>query len=67
MNIEITTNEANTIQLALSHLYEMHKNIVIESLRDNDVAQTRASSYILSNITEVQEEIKYKLTFENDK
>ncbi len=67
MNIEITKIEANVIQVALDHLYDMHRDIVIQSLEDNDIEQTRASSHILSSITEIQEEIKYKLMLENDK
>lgn len=67
MNIEITKIEANVIQVALDHLYDMHRDIVAQSLEDNDIEQIRASSHILSSITEVQEEIKYKLMLENDK
>ena len=67
MNIEITKIEANVIQVALGHLYDMHRDIVIQSIKDKDIEQTRASSHILSSITEVQSEIKYKLILENDK
>ena len=67
MTIDITKIEANTVQVALDHLYEMHRKIVIEALRDNDSETVRSSSHILSNITEVQEEIKYKLILELDK
>lgn len=67
MNIEITKIEANIIQVALDHLYDMHQDIVIQSIKDKDIEQTRASSHILSSITEVQSEIKYKLILENDK
>lgn len=65
MTIEITKIEANVIQVALDHLYDMHRDIVIQSLEDNDTEQTRASSHILSSITEIQEEIKYKLNLES--
>ena len=67
MNIEITKIEANVIQVALDHLYEMHREIVTEALRDNDSETVRFSSHVLSNINEIQEEIKYKLTLELDK
>jgi flagellin-specific chaperone FliS len=67
MNIEITNIEANVIQVALDHLYEMHKDIVVDSLKNNDTENVRSSSHVLSNITEIQEEIKYKLTLELDK
>jgi hypothetical protein len=64
MTIEITKIEANVIQVALDHLYEMHKDIVVDSLKNNDTENVRFSSHILSNITEIQEEIKYKLILE---
>jgi hypothetical protein len=64
MTIEITKIEANVIQVALDHLYEMHKDIVVDSLKNNDTENVRSSSHVLSNITEIQEEIKYKLTLE---
>ena len=64
MTIEITKIEANVIQVALDHLYEMHKDIVVDSLKNNDTENVRVSSHVLSNITEIQEEIKYKLTLE---
>jgi len=67
MTIEITKIEANVIQVALDHLYEMHKDIVVDSLKNNDTENVRSSSHVLSNITEIQEEIKYKLTLELDK
>lgn len=67
MTIEITNIEANVIQVALDHLYEMHKDIVVDSLKNNDTENVRSSSHVLSNITEIQEEIKYKLTLELDK
>lgn len=67
MNIEITKIEANVIQVALDHLYDMHKDIVVDALHNNDTENVRASSHILSSITEIQEEIKYKLILENDK
>ncbi len=67
MTIEITKIEANIIQVALDHLYEMHKDIVVDSLKNNDTENVRSSSHVLSNITEIQEEIKYKLTLELDK
>ena len=67
MTIEITKIEANVIQVALDHLYEMHKDIVVDSLKNNDTENVRSSSHVLSNITEIQEEIKYKLTLETDK
>jgi hypothetical protein len=67
MTIEITTIEANVIQVALDHLYEMHKDIVVDSLKNNDTENVRSSSHVLSNIAEIQEEIKYKLTLELDK
>jgi hypothetical protein len=67
MNIEITKIEANVIQVALDHLYEMHKDIVIDSLNNNDTEHVRSSFHVLSSIKEIQEEIKYKLTLELDK
>jgi flagellin-specific chaperone FliS len=67
MTIEITKIEANVIQVALDHLYEMHKDIVVDSLKNNDTENVRSSSHVLSNINEIQEEIKYKLTLELDK
>jgi hypothetical protein len=64
MTIEITKIEANVIQVALDHLYEMHKDIVVDALKNNDTENVRSSSHVLSNINEIQEEIKYKLTLE---
>jgi flagellin-specific chaperone FliS len=67
MTIEITKIQANVIQVALDHLYEMHKDIVVDALKNNDTENVRSSSHVLSNINEIQEEIKYKLTLELDK
>ena len=67
MNIEITKIEANVIQVALDHLYEMHEDILFDSLNNNDSENIRSSSHILNNINQIQEEIKYKLTLETDK
>jgi len=67
MNIEITNIEANVIQVALDHLYEMHEDILFDSLNNNDSENIRSSSHVLNNINQIQEEIKYKLTLETDK
>lgn len=60
MTIEITKIEANIIQVALDHLYDMHKDILVDALHKNDTDNVRASSHILSSITEIQHEINYK-------
>jgi hypothetical protein len=58
MKIEITKQEANVIQVAIDHLYEMHTDVLYEAMHEgNNSRQVRESYHILRMIEEIQAEI----------
>ena len=61
MKINITTKEANVIQVAIDHLYEDHKDILADAIRTHDVNQIRQSMHILIMIDEIHGEIQSSL------
>ena len=63
MKIEVTNQEANVIQVAIDHLYEMHTDILNDNKDNMDKDQIRESYHILRMIEEIQAEIVYKLAF----
>ena len=62
MKIEITSREANVIQVAIDHLYDEHSDVLADAIRLKDSDQIRSSAHILRMCEEIQREIKYKLT-----
>ena len=68
MKIEITKQEANVIQVAIDHLYEMHKDVLYEAMeKGNNSDQVRESYHILRMIEEIHEEILFRLVNEPTK
>jgi hypothetical protein len=64
MKIEITKQEANVIQVAIDHLYEMHHDILSDNKDKMDKDQVRESYHILKMIEEIHEEILFRLNTE---
>ena len=62
MNIEITPNEANVIQVAIDHLYELHTDVLADALKTGDSEQVRLSYHIQRMIGEIHAEIANALT-----
>jgi len=62
MKIEITKQEANVIQVAIDHLYEMHTDVLADALRDDNNSQARQSYHILRMIEEIHAEILHQLS-----
>ncbi len=58
MVIDLTTSEANVIQVAIDHLYDMHKDVLADAKRIGDVRQIRESMHILIMIDEIHGEIQ---------
>jgi hypothetical protein len=67
MKIEITKQEANVIQVAIDHLYEMHHDILSDNKDKMDKDQVRESYHILRMIEEIHEEILFRLINEPTK
>lgn len=67
MKIEITTSEANVIQVAIDHLHEEHTDVLADALRTGDNRQVRESYRILRMIEEIHAEIKHQLSSEPTK
>ena len=64
MKIEITKREANVIQVAIDHLYEMHTDVLNEAMQEgNNSRQVRESYHILRMIEEIHAEISEQLLF----
>ena len=61
MKINITTKEANVIQVAIDHLYDEHKDILADAIHTHDVYQIRQSMHILIMIDEIHGEIQSSL------
>ena len=61
MKIEITKQEANVIQVAIDHLYEMHEDVLIDALQCGDKDQARISRHIQRMIKDIHEEIEKQL------
>ena len=64
MWIELTKQEANVIQVAIDHLYDMHTDVLADALRNSDNEQVRKSYHIQRMIEEIHEEIKKQLNKE---
>ena len=61
MIINITTSEANVIQVAIDHLYDMHKDVLADAIRIGDNDQASQSYRIQRMIEEIHQEIEYQL------
>ena len=46
MRLNITKRDANTIQVALDHLFEMHTEVLADAIRTGDDKQARESYHI---------------------
>jgi hypothetical protein len=57
MKIEITKKEANVIQVARDHMYDVQTDVLACALRNHDNIQTRESYYVLRMISDIQTEI----------
>jgi Tfp pilus assembly PilM family ATPase len=66
MKLTINKREANVIQVALDHLYEMHADVLADAIRIGDKAQARESYHIQRVIEDLQEEIKHQLQHEEN-
>jgi hypothetical protein len=67
MLIQITKEEANVIQVAIDHLFEMHTDVLVEALKNEDNKQARESYHIQRMIGEIHAEIEYQLNRNKDK
>jgi hypothetical protein len=61
MELTINKREANVIQVALDHLYEMHSDVLKEAIDRGDANQARESYHIQRIIEDIQGEIIYQL------
>jgi hypothetical protein len=67
MKIEITPSEANVIQVAIEHLYEMHTDVLADALRNDNNTQARESYRILRMSEEILAEVIHQLSSEPTK
>lgn len=61
MWIELTKQEANVIQVAIDHLYEMHTDVLADALKNGDNEEARRSYHIQRMIEDIHEAIKEQL------
>ena len=61
MELTINKREANVIQVALDHLYEMHADVLKEAIDKGESHQARESYHIQRVIDDLQGEIIYQL------
>jgi hypothetical protein len=61
MKLTINKREANVIQVALDHLYEMHADVLKEAIDRGEHQQSRESYHIQRIIEDLQGEIIYQL------
>lgn len=62
MKIKITKEEANVIQVAIDHLFEMHTDVLADSIKNDNREQVRRSYHIQRMIGEIHAEIEYQLS-----
>lgn len=58
MLIQITKQEANVIQVAIDHLYEMHTDVLADALKNENNEQVKRSYHIQRMIEDIHEEIE---------
>lgn len=61
MKIKISKKEANVIQVALDHLFDMHFEILYDVATLPNDPQRRESAHIVKMIEDIQDEIKFNL------
>jgi hypothetical protein len=61
MELTINKREANVIQVALDHLYEMHADVLKEAIDKGESHQACESYHIQRIIEDLQGEIIYQL------
>jgi ribosomal protein S12 len=66
MYLNISTTDANIIQVALDHLFEEHTDVLADAIRTADNPQARQSYHIQRVIEDLQEEIKHQLQHEKN-
>ena len=66
MYLNISTTDANVIQVALDHLFEDHTDILADAIRTGDNNQARQSYHIQRVIEDLQIEIKHQLQHEKN-
>lgn len=66
MYLNISTSEANIIQVALDHLFEEHTDVLADAIRTADNTQARQSYHIQRVIEDLQIEIKHQLQHEEN-
>ena len=66
MYLNISTTEANIIQVALDHLYEDHTDVLADALRTGDYNQALQSYHIQRVIEDLHIEIKHQLQREEN-
>jgi hypothetical protein len=66
MYLNISTTDANIIQVALDHLFDEHTDVLADAIRAADKLQARESYHIQRVIEDLQEEIKHQLQHEKN-
>ena len=66
MYLNISTTDANVIQVALDHLYEDHTDVLADAIRTGDNQQARQSYHIQRIIEDLHIEIKHQLQHEEN-
>lgn len=66
MYLNISTTDANIIQVALDHLFEAHTDVLADAIRTGDNIQSRQSYHIQRVIEDLQIEIKHQLQHEEN-
>ena len=66
MYLNISTTDANIIQVALDHLFDEHTDVLADAIRTADKLQARESYHIQRVIEDLQEEIKHQLQHEEN-
>jgi hypothetical protein len=62
MELTINKREANIIQVAIDHLFEMHTDVLADSIKNENSEQVRRSYHIQRMIGEIHAEIEYQLS-----
>ena len=66
MYLNITKRDANVIQVALTHLFEEHPDVLADALRVGDNRQARESYHVLRVVEDLQEELKHLFQHEEN-
>lgn len=66
MYLNISTTDANIIQVALDHLFEEHTDVLADALKNDDSETARQSYHIQRVIEDLQIEIEHQLQHEEN-